>query len=186
MPEITDDSLSELRTKLAKAAKLLKNSETECGADTPEANFERQAARQALDAVFDFLKPLTTRNERKPLLELLGALEDAEHGRPNTLITPRKRHYDEPRVSIKSAVKLAYASYAVDLLITLNEEKEEALLRVAQILGVTKSELSASRYNIRSGRANKLAVEEYTRLIKLHADEKEPERLVQSFLNILQ
>jgi len=74
----------------------------------------------------------------------------------------------------------------VDLLIDGGTRKADALMRVAPLIGLTTGKLDARRNNIRRGKANKQSVHAYRRIREKHAGYRDPIRLAEELMKILQ
>lgn len=103
MPKRERSDLEMLKGRLVEAAALYAKETPDLDVEPDATHWQREGAAKALVAILNFLKPHTNVSERKPLRALLGALDDANEGRPNPMLAPRVRRRDAPRVSIELA-----------------------------------------------------------------------------------
>lgn len=160
------EDINRLRQQLAEA--LEARAETE---DEYENN-SRLPAWAALVATHNFLRDaLKIEPElRAPLLHLIAALDDANNGRSNDLLTPRARlPGDQPKARVYDQTLMVAAAAAVTILQrATGMSSTKCLERVASGFAFDKGKLGQFRKNLMSTkkRANRKAVDEYHRWLQ--------------------
>jgi hypothetical protein len=156
-------NLDQLLTSLNEATVIFKRETPDFELEPDAKHWQREGAAQAIEAVLDFLKPYSSKDTRSPLLEVLGLLGDIDEGRNNQLLVRPPRPVGSPQKSNSNSAKVALAAVTVSLMMDNKIKKQDALKKVAPLIGLNPSELSSSRANFAAGRGDKKAVEYYGR-----------------------
>lgn len=134
--------------------------------ETGEHEPTRIAAVGALLALVNYLKAIDIeRALYAPLLDLSGALADAERGLSHPLTRPLEFKVGDSTAKIQHTLEMAEACAAVTLMRRAGRKKEAYVL-VANNAGVELKALRTYRKNITAKRAPELAKTQYDLFIK--------------------
>jgi hypothetical protein len=133
--------------------------------DVDEDNPKRAGAKAALGAILDYLRAKGHFVLYPPLVALLGALDDADAGRRNPLITPAN-YRGGSKMRALDAINMANAAAAATILKDAGWPLDKALKEAAKVLGKDHKRLREFRKNLLKGRAPELSKEEYHRSLQ--------------------
>ncbi|RWE53860.1 MAG: hypothetical protein E5V22_26925 [Mesorhizobium sp.] len=147
------DPLEVLRLALAEASSA-----------TPEPGEEYNAARAApsaaLDAVIDYLRAMGL--ERAALLHLLAALDDANNGRSNPILTKAPYDPKRPRMATKLRMELPTVSAAITILVReCGKPLDEAIKKASKAIRVGPGKLANFYDELNKDRYDKAVLDQY-------------------------
>ena len=178
--------LDKLLIGLEKAANIFNRNTHDLDREPDAKHWQREGAAEAVVAILDYLKPHSEGKIRKPLFEILGAIADADHGRPNPLTTPRKRSKSAPRKSIHESSRNALAAVTVSLMMDNGIKENQAVRKVAPLVDLKASVLGSRRDNYAAFRGNKVACNLYHKWYQEYKQDDDLERRIAACLKILQ
>lgn len=167
-------TFDELKDHLTVAVELLDHEQPDSEIDPDAPLWARCATNLALGATIDFLHNRLDARYTAPLTELLGALVDAECGRSNPILTPRKRNTRTPMPNMRAA-RLGMATAAVDLLKKNGTPPQSALRQVAKLIqreGMDADKLKGFCKRLRSGRVKNEVAKAFYHLRMAEAQER--------------
>lgn len=133
------------------------------GTPQSDENHQRADAIRAIAATMKFFREIgMERRLYAPLLDLLGALIDADEGRANPILTPLKKSTGTPKKLVRERYDWAAAAAAVTIL--KDDAKRrlgDAVYEVSRSTGIDAKELGEFRKNILRERANSEVTENY-------------------------
>ena len=156
----------------------------------------RSLPHATLNATIDFLREIGIPADlRAPLLHLLAALDDANAGLTNDILSPATYEEGTPKTKTMQREEWAMAAAAATILSKSPEwSAKDAIVHVAKSLGMEASKLSEHKKNLgrrpdgkksgRARRASSAAVESYQWWLAKRSDYKDisPEAFVEIML----
>jgi hypothetical protein len=129
--------------------------------EAPPPLWQREGSKMSLEAILEYLRPHSDDNIRLPLLALLGALDDADGGRINSLTKPTKRPKSSSRTPIEDSARAALAAVTMDLMMQNGSTEDAAAKAVAPLIGLGPNALKTRRDKFASYEGEKHAGELY-------------------------
>ena len=169
--EIDDDFLPALENMIRRLVIAREQFESSSASDDEYASgphMQREAVVAQLDAILDFLRPELPPGTLRPLVELIGALANAESGKSHYLTTPRKRQKTGRAPNISKDLVMAHAAACVHLWMRAGLSENAAASKVARLWGnqkVTKNSIINFRGEVTGERKSPNAKKIYESIV---------------------